>query len=150
MRAGKEPVFGSNSHGPDGVLHQVVVDLQMPIVQVGHELIPEAQAVLDGLADGRTRQDGLALTDEPRAEGVQCLQRLGESQLFAFIARQSQLASFALDSIEVPDEFQSERRPCVIVVEGFVKCAPGMSPTGQAHNAIAGFLVMVGRRVVGL
>ncbi len=52
MRASKEPVLASNGHGPDSVLHQIVVDLQMPIVEVGLELIPEAQAIADGLADG--------------------------------------------------------------------------------------------------
>ncbi len=65
-RACIEPVLASNSNGADGVLHQIVVDLQIHMVQVDHELIPDTQAVLDGLANWRTRQDGFALTDEPR------------------------------------------------------------------------------------
>ena len=52
VRSGKEPVLASQGDGPDGILHQVVVDLKVAIVQVGHHVIPQAYGIADGFADG--------------------------------------------------------------------------------------------------
>lgn len=52
MRSGKEPVLAAECNRTYGILHQVVVDLQMSVMEVCHELVPQAHAILHGLADG--------------------------------------------------------------------------------------------------
>lgn len=47
-RSGKEPVLAAECNRTDSILHQVVVDLQMTVMEVRHELVPQAHALLLG------------------------------------------------------------------------------------------------------
>ena len=46
----EEPVLGSELGGPDGVLNEVVVDLDTAVVQIGLEVGPLVEGVGDGFA----------------------------------------------------------------------------------------------------
>ena len=44
----EQPILLANGRGPDGILHEVVVDLHPAIGQVNFQCGPQAQGVIDG------------------------------------------------------------------------------------------------------
>jgi len=46
--ADEEPVFLADGGGADAVLNPVVVDLELPLIDVEGELVPEGEGVVDG------------------------------------------------------------------------------------------------------
>ena len=64
--AGKQVVLPSDSHRANGILHQVVVNLQVAIGGVKAKLIPSLQTIAQGLADGALWQHGFIIFEHPR------------------------------------------------------------------------------------
>jgi hypothetical protein len=55
--ADEEPVLFAQGSGPDGILHEVLVDLDMAIVKVDAEQFPVAQGVIKSLAHAAAGQE---------------------------------------------------------------------------------------------
>src|ERR1017187_7822602 len=52
----KQPVFLSKGTRPNGILDQVVVNLQTPVVHKPRQRLPAFQSVINGLAEQTLRQ----------------------------------------------------------------------------------------------
>jgi len=68
--AGEEPVLPPQRDGSDAVLHPVVVDGQVSVIEVAGQCRPALEAVVDGPGGGRAIRHALPLLPQPL---VQCI-----------------------------------------------------------------------------
>lgn len=71
MAAGEEVVLAADGDRADGVLSEVVVDLELSVIEVAGDVLETADEVLACLAHGRLWQEVLEIVAQPCAELVE-------------------------------------------------------------------------------
>src|SRR5690606_4526989 len=74
MASCKEPIFPSEGHGSDSVLHEIVVYLQVSIVQICRKCVPSGIGICHSFTDLALWQGVLYFLEDPFAHFVDDLQ----------------------------------------------------------------------------
>ena len=136
--ADEEPVLLADGGGADAVLNPVVVDLELALIDVEGELVPEGEGVVDGFAQGAFGQNfgAGAQGDEVGFENMQQRGGAGLADLGALGGLCGGFAQGGFHLIGLCDGGERGRGEGLDSFEGFVDFAPGVGPAGGEGNAV--------------
>ena len=136
--ADEEPVLLADGSGADAVLNPVVVDLELALIDVEGELVPEGEGVVDGFAQGAFGQNfgAGAQGDEVGFENLQQRGGVGLAELNALGGLCGGFAEGSFHLIDLCDGGERGRGEGLAGFEGFVEFAPGVGPAGDEGNAV--------------
>jgi len=154
--AHEEVVLQSELGRTNGVLHEVGVELQPPVLQAEAELLPLVQGVVEGLAELALREVGGSFCQDRLIEDVGERPGAGAADQFATLRRGVGPADLLLDEVDLLDGLEGRQHHFRCLVPGFdelpatersemdppqagpggvrpagsIKCEPGSPPAG--------------------
>src|SRR5947208_1054273 len=137
--ADEQPVLLADRAGPDGILSQIIIDLQPAILEVASQWHPFIDAIFSGFAQGAfwqvLRKGPLQLRQEPVQNGLGFVQ----PQSFAFARSKSSLSRYGFHQIQFSELINNWWRMDRVVWLRLKELSPGMSPTANWDQILARF-----------
>ena len=128
--AEKQPVLFSESGRPNGVLDEIIIDLDSAIFEIDAKERPVGERVIDGLAKSAAGQIAAGLFEEDQSAVQSLADRttLARAHSGAFPWTCLAAAQVLLDAVEMADLTQDPSATLRRLLARFVEVAPHMGP----------------------